>query len=144
MDARSMSFDSCAFDSVFDKGTIDAVMCSDEDNSNVIKMVAEVSRVLKPGGFFLSISYGSPESRMPILDKPEHRWKIYMRMLGTHKDAQMNECHYIYVMQKDVVLDGAADAPVVHDPNTEIFEVYLNGSLGKIPLEIAPIVVKKK
>ncbi|EFA76649.1 hypothetical protein PPL_09954 [Heterostelium album PN500] len=152
MDGRDMDFESDSFDSIFDKGTIDAVMCSDDDNSNAKRMITEVSRVLKPGGFFVVMTYGSPENRLPVLNVANYNWTVYMRMLGTSPDAQSNQCHYIYIMRKNIAnsdnstadqaslqqLKSIATNPF--DPSTEHFETYLYSSVGKIALEVTPVV----
>ncbi|GAM21347.1 hypothetical protein SAMD00019534_045220, partial [Acytostelium subglobosum LB1] len=138
MDGRHMTFANESFDSVFDKGTIDAVMCSDDDNSNARMMIAEVARVLRPGGFFIVMTYGSPESRLPILDVPSLGWTVHLRLVGTHSEANINECHYVYIMHKHQVADSPTTAHI--DPSKEVFDVYLNSSVGKIALEVTPIV----
>ncbi|EGG15658.1 hypothetical protein DFA_10500 [Cavenderia fasciculata] len=146
MDGRNMEFPNEYFDSIFDKGTIDAVMCSDSDNQNAVKMVAEVARVLKPGGYFVVMTYGAPEGRMPLFQVADYNWSIEMRMLGTHENAQMNECHYAYILKKNNIIIENGDAASSTDDNDtdtnqeEEFKVYLNSSIGKVPLEIIPIV----
>ena len=61
MDACDMSlFDDGSFDAVIDKGTLDA-MCSDDSaasSARVTSMVAEIARVLRPGGKYLVITLG--------------------------------------------------------------------------------------
>jgi ubiquinone/menaquinone biosynthesis C-methylase UbiE len=57
MDVRSMSYPDESFDLVIDKSTIDSLMCSDHPLLNVAKMLEEGYRVLRKGGYFLTISY---------------------------------------------------------------------------------------
>lgn len=45
-----------SFDMVLDKGTLDALMCSDNNESVAYTMMAEVVRLLKPSGFFVCVS----------------------------------------------------------------------------------------
>ena len=60
-DARSLSFNAMSFDLCLDKGTIDAMMCSDEEGrSNVRSICEEASRVLRPGGAFVIVSHMNP------------------------------------------------------------------------------------
>jgi ubiquinone/menaquinone biosynthesis C-methylase UbiE len=52
------------FDLAIDKSTIDTLLCSGNSFENVATTMKEVQRVLKPGGYLLSISYGKPENRV--------------------------------------------------------------------------------
>ncbi|KYQ99865.1 hypothetical protein DLAC_03817 [Tieghemostelium lacteum] len=133
MDGRQMDFLDETFESIFDKGTVDAVMCSDDDNSNALKIVEEVYRVLKPGGVFIIMSYGSPEARLPLVNrKDKFNWSYEMRMGGKTSNVNANECHYIYIMRK---VDP--NQPTLTKPeNAEVFLNYLNSSIGKVPLEV--------
>ena len=64
MDALNMNvFQDEMFDTIFDKGTLDAVMCSDNFVVDSHKMISEVYRILKPGGRYICITYGDPEHR---------------------------------------------------------------------------------
>jgi len=45
------------FDAVIDKGCIDCVMCAPQSTANCTTALENISRVLKPGGKFYSISY---------------------------------------------------------------------------------------
>eukprot|EP01132_Coremiostelium_polycephalum_P005434 gene5434-6778_t len=138
MDGRDLQFGNDYFDGIFDKGTLDAVMCTDEDNSNAKQICLEVSRVLKPGSFFVVLTYGSPESRLPILKDKKYNWSVTTRVVGMNKDVGINHCHYLYIMKKNSMeLDGA-DQP--EDPIlNEKFENFLNSSIGKIPLEVLTV-----
>ncbi|MFS7905806.1 putative endothelin-converting enzyme 1 [Helianthus anomalus] len=77
MDVRDMGFfldDS--FDSVIDKGTLDSLMCGTDAPISASQMLGEVSRVLKPGGTYMLITYGDPTVRMPHINRPVYNWKI--------------------------------------------------------------------
>ncbi|XP_022953338.1 methyltransferase-like protein 13 [Cucurbita moschata] len=77
MDVRDMSFfPDEKFDAVVDKGTLDALMCGTDASISAAKMLGEVSRLLKPGGVYLLITYGDPKARMPYLMRPSYNWKI--------------------------------------------------------------------
>jgi len=54
--------DDC-FDVIVDKGLFDALLCSQDNLSNMHALVGEMYRVLKPGGVYIVISHGAPESR---------------------------------------------------------------------------------
>ncbi|XP_020108094.1 methyltransferase-like protein 13 isoform X2 [Ananas comosus] len=69
MDVRDMSFfRDESFDCVIDK---DAPVCASQ-------MVEEVSRLLRPGGIFMLITYGDPSVRIPHLNQARYGWKIVL------------------------------------------------------------------
>eukprot|EP00891_Asterochloris_glomerata_P007145 jgi/Astpho2/7145/Aster-01471 len=69
-DVRNMpQYPTAFFDAVLDKGTLDALMCGDQADTNVDDMLQEASRVLRPGGCLIEVTYGSPGSRLPRLGK---------------------------------------------------------------------------
>jgi 2-polyprenyl-3-methyl-5-hydroxy-6-metoxy-1,4-benzoquinol methylase len=61
MDVTAMSFESNSFHIIIDKGTFDAVLCSDE--RHWISMLNECSRVLKRHGKMFVITYDHPKNR---------------------------------------------------------------------------------
>ena len=67
MDVQNMSYKSESFDFVLDKSTIDALLCSDTPYFSVARMTREVYRVLRPGGTYFVVSYGSPLYRLEHL-----------------------------------------------------------------------------
>eukprot|EP00892_Ulva_mutabilis_P012740 jgi/Ulvmu1/9839/UM056_0080.1 len=65
-DCRNMrSFDDNSFAAVLDKGTMDAMLCAEDDTGNACKMLNEVYRVLSNGGAYLWCTSGVPNTRMP-------------------------------------------------------------------------------
>ncbi|KAL4561977.1 hypothetical protein LXL04_034163 [Taraxacum kok-saghyz] len=77
MDVRDMGFfvDN-SFDSVIDKGTLDSLMCGTDAPLSASQMLGEVSRILKPGGIYMLITYGDPTVRMSHINRPAYNWKI--------------------------------------------------------------------
>ena len=63
-----MRYEDDFFDIAIDKSTIDALLCGEDAFLNVAKMTKEVSRVIKPNGFYFIISYGIPETRIIHLE----------------------------------------------------------------------------
>lgn len=64
-DALNMpEFKDESFDVVIEKSTLDAILCGDKSFLNAAKMLKEVQRILKTGGLYIIISYGSPENRL--------------------------------------------------------------------------------
>jgi hypothetical protein len=66
-----------SFDAIVDKGTIDCVLCGEHAAAAAAGMLSEAWRVLKPGGHYVGISYGTPKSRMPLFtQQPGCAWII--------------------------------------------------------------------
>ena len=58
MSCTSLDYDSDMFDVVIDKSTIDCLVCGKRAYQKTAQTMKECQRVLKPGGFFMSISFG--------------------------------------------------------------------------------------
>ena len=69
MDVRNLKYEDNCFDLAVDKSTIDALLCGDNAFINVAKMIKEVQRVLKVGGYYMIVSYGTQEYRMLQLNR---------------------------------------------------------------------------
>ncbi|CAL1411758.1 unnamed protein product [Linum trigynum] len=102
MDVREMSaFADDSFGSVIDKGTLDSLMCGNDAPISAAQMLGEVSRLLKPGGTYMLITYGDPKVRMPHLMRPVYNWKIMLYIIprpGFHKPApgsSSSSCAYL-------------------------------------------------
>lgn len=105
MDVREIKFPEKYFDLVIDKSTIDALLCGDKSFVNVAKMLNEVQRVLKDGGVYMIISYGSPDYRIFHLDREHLNFDITIYTIK--KDYFIDEVskkyvktHYVYVCKK--------------------------------------------
>jgi len=62
-----------AFDVVIDKGCLDCILCGDESTKRITGALKEVSRALKPGGTFISISFA--EDRNDVYNNAaEFQW----------------------------------------------------------------------
>ncbi|GLT39685.1 hypothetical protein SLA2020_138630 [Shorea laevis] len=82
MDVRDMSFfPDESFDSIIDKGTLDSLMCGSDAPISSARMLGEVSRLLKPGGTYMLITYGDPTVRMPHVNRPVYNWKIELYVI---------------------------------------------------------------
>ena len=109
------------FDFVFDKSTIDALLCGENSFVNVAKMLKETQRVLKPGGNYFAVSYGKPESRsfhleQAFLSFDIREFVMYDEAAVTSKEKE-EKTHYVYVCTK------RSDADQVM---TENFEKVMN------------------
>ncbi|XP_047334304.1 EEF1A lysine methyltransferase 4 [Impatiens glandulifera] len=83
LDVRDMSyFEDETFDGVIDKGTLDSLMCGTNSPISAAQMLGEVSRLLKPGGTYMLITYGDPSVRMSHLIRPAYDWKIELYIIS--------------------------------------------------------------
>lgn len=64
MDITNMTFADSSFDVIFDKGTLDALYTGVPEGVKVA--VAHIFRMLKPGGVFVSMTFGSPLNRRDL------------------------------------------------------------------------------
>lgn len=98
MDCTQMNYDDNSFDLIIDKGTIDALACSDDDEYNIRSTVSECMRVLRPGGIYMVISFGEESRRMHFFKgKGEVRCEAFV---NEEKRAPGN-VHYIYTTVKE-------------------------------------------
>ena len=106
MDVRDIKYEDNFFDLAIDKSTMDALLCGDNSFVNVAKMIKEIQRVLKVGGYYMIISYGAPKYRLMHLNRKFEKFKI--EILKVEKDYVeedgYDKHHYIYLCQK---LEGA-------------------------------------
>lgn len=135
MDVRDMSFfGDESFDCVLDKGTLDAMMCGDDAPHGASKMLAEVARLVRPGGIYMLITYGAPKERVSLLNQGGCHWKIGLYIMATpgYQSKWSNstpqptmeevaltvelpldyvlkdpESHFIYVCHKSDAVNGA-------------------------------------
>mmetsp|Transcript_14963 Transcript_14963/g.47710 ORF Transcript_14963/g.47710 Transcript_14963/m.47710 type:complete len:213 (+) Transcript_14963:14-652(+) len=108
MNACSLEYADEYFDVALDKGTLDSILCGEGSTANAAKMCSEASRVLKPNGVLLVISYGQPDNRLSYLEKEEYGWTVDVQTVPKPtvsaaavpdaKDA--SSVHYIYVCRK--------------------------------------------
>ena len=130
MDASDMAYKDESFDLIIDKSTIDALLCGDHCFMLVAKMLKEISRVLKVGGYYIIISYGNPETRMVHLERDHLAFEIQIYTIKRQDDDEQEKTHYVYICKKlpeavdnlnnfDLVykeLEGAED---IEDQNEE-------------------------
>ena len=57
--------DSESFTFILDKATLDCVTCSDQYGKKTQQYLENVHRILAPGGTYLCVSHGRPETRLP-------------------------------------------------------------------------------
>jgi ubiquinone/menaquinone biosynthesis C-methylase UbiE len=96
-DCMALPFPKATYDAAFDKGTMDALLCSETASANVKAMFMEVIRTLKPSGIFVEISLAGPDDRLSYFRTPGLRWKmIHLETVPGFMDAPT----YVYIFQK--------------------------------------------
>ena len=96
MDVRKLEYPTEHFDIAIDKSTIDALLCGEEAYLNVARMTKEVQRVLKTGGHYMVISYGTPDSRLEHFHWGHLHWDVSHRVVSEETENP----HYLYLCQK--------------------------------------------
>ena len=74
-------------------------MCASEDSA--IKMFHEISRVLRPGGYYILISGADESRRVPFLENSTFKWKLKHFTIETNQPPDVD---HIYVMKQPNVL----------------------------------------
>jgi len=129
MNMCALDFGDASFNVVLDKGTMDSILCGKGSITNVAAMCMEVSRVLKPDGVFIIVSYGIPGNRLQYLQEETYKWRVSVHTVPkpsatassssspTATDAadptDASSVHYVYICQKGSVtpiLAGSREA----------------------------------
>ena len=101
MDVFNMKFKNNFFDLIIDKGTLDAISCSYDYNINIAKMLKEIQRVLKISGYYMIISYESPENRIIHLKRKFLNFKVdSIKIKQSNNKGIKDDFNYIYLCQK--------------------------------------------
>lgn len=80
--------DSDSFTCIIDKGTLDCVACSSDNTAamqvggiskRVKQMLDNLHRILAPGGCYICVSHGRPETRLPLIASSaanNYKWTV--------------------------------------------------------------------
>lgn len=88
MDACSLTFDDASFDTAIDKGTLDAIACSEAFDWFLPRMARSIVRVLRPGGIWMCVSFTPPEIALPLLEECKEweveveKWRSFWMYVG--------------------------------------------------------------
>ena len=85
------------FDCIFDKGTIDALICNEHPGKIMRKIFNGVLRSLKKGGYFVVISFGDEDDRQSYFEKEEFAWDL-VQILTISND--IGTPHFVYICRK--------------------------------------------
>ncbi|XP_040863243.1 EEF1A lysine methyltransferase 4 isoform X2 [Glycine max] len=141
MDVRDMSlFPDESFDGVIDKGTLDSLMCGTDAPISAAQMLAEVCRLLKPGGTYILITYGDPTVRMPHISRPVFNWKITLYNIprpGFQKPESSTPSRKSYLEPIPLTEKGLLPADfVLEDPDSHY--IYVCKKINDTEIENIP------
>ncbi|XP_056246287.1 EEF1A lysine methyltransferase 4 [Seriola aureovittata] len=102
MDVRQLCFPAASFDVILEKATLDAIMVEEKSPWDVSPQTAcfvhqaltEISRCLKPGGRFVSVTFAQPFFRKRLYARTEYNWSIKQYSYGEGFQ------YFVYVMTK--------------------------------------------
>ena len=112
MNALDIEYEDEQFDIIFDKATLDCILCDVQANKKAKIYMDEVYRLLKPKGYFFMVSNSEPKNRNNYLLKPEYKFNIMVHKIeNEEKDVKyydmldynlnyLKKPHYVYVCQK--------------------------------------------
>lgn len=107
MDVKALEMPDACFDLIIDKGLFDAQLCDEDNLNSITTMVAEIDRVLKPGGTYVVISHGMPAARLGYLQKRELNWDVKLTEIPKQQLSGQDEgpspSYYMYTCRKNVV-----------------------------------------
>ena len=85
------------FNAVFDKGTMDTLLCNNSNGvKNAKKELFEITQIMKVGGFFFLISVGIPKTREFLFQDP----RLGMKVIEIREVENDGTKYYFYVVQK--------------------------------------------
>lgn len=101
MDCSKMDLPDSSIDTIFDKGTFDALVCAD-DQDLVPKTLEEVYRVLKPGGKLFLVTFGGPSQRIPLIRKKKYNWTLHPVVeLHCKYLLPTEQGHFVFILEKN-------------------------------------------
>ena len=106
---KMTNFKDAQFDAVIDKGTLDCILCGDRSQKNVKFALGEIYRVLKPGGVYVCVSYGTREQREDYFNRLDWHLVVHRIAKTTIEKAsvvqkeirEQTNFTWVYVMTKD-------------------------------------------
>lgn len=101
---QHLEFEDNEFDVIFDKATLDSILCGENALPLVVEVMKELHRVLKVGGVYIIVSNANEENRKNLFD--EQLWEYQMlpiekpNKMFVIDDKETNIHHFIYILTK--------------------------------------------
>nr|CCC91741.1 conserved hypothetical protein [Trypanosoma congolense IL3000] len=129
----TLSPDDTLFDFVIDKGLVDATLGGGNSFHNLYTLTKNISRVMKKGARFLSVSYGAPETRIDHFRRRKLNFDVEHRTVEKSvfaSGAAPTGSYHVYIMTKldakQVVTPGAMDEGVLSGDTDDDDDFYDN------------------
>ncbi|KQK06474.1 EEF1A lysine methyltransferase 4 isoform X2 [Brachypodium distachyon] len=133
-DVREMSFfEDGSFDCIIDKGTLDAMMCGDDAPHGASRMLAEVARLIRPGGIYMLITYGAPKERVTLLNQVGCHWKVELYIMPTpaYQRKWINDASHATMWRVALTVDGQLPPDyVLKDPDSNFVYVSYKSDIA--------------
>ena len=101
MDCTDMTFEDSSFDVVIEKFVMDAMACGNNAPLVIGTYLKEVQRVLRPGGRFVCITYGSPDSRLEYFSQRHLEFSMRHEELSAPSGRST---HWVYICTKPQIM----------------------------------------
>mmetsp|Transcript_33419 Transcript_33419/g.32467 ORF Transcript_33419/g.32467 Transcript_33419/m.32467 type:complete len:127 (+) Transcript_33419:418-798(+) len=83
---------------------------------NVALSLKEIQRVLKDGGVYMFISYGSPENRTLHFERAHLKFSLQTFQIAPSSAKSKDSIHYVYILRKQ---EGADEQCALNWPTVE-------------------------
>ena len=125
MDILDLPLEAGSVDIVLEKATLDSFLAgeaspwnlSKEGRDMIEKSLTEISRVLRPSGAFVSLTFAQPHFRLPLYAKREYEWSVTMETLSS--DTSFHFFLYTMVKGEELDLDKLNDLMQLKGPKLE-------------------------
>jgi len=132
MDLLKMSFEDNTFDSVIDKGTLDAIMADDSTGTTekVTAIIAEIRRVLKNSGRYICVSLAQGHIVDFIVKQFAEGWLVRLHQVKLGDSVEQAEGGigkalpvFVFIMTKIMSIEGRPSLKVITICVMSIFNV---------------------
>eukprot|EP01121_Diplochlamys_sp_Union-15-3_P012285 TRINITY_DN3661_c0_g1_i1.p1 TRINITY_DN3661_c0_g1~~TRINITY_DN3661_c0_g1_i1.p1 ORF type:complete len:223 (+),score=42.82 TRINITY_DN3661_c0_g1_i1:45-713(+) len=102
MDVRALGIKDHSVDCVLDKGTLDALACSQNYLRDIPLMCKEMYRVLKKGGLWMIITFSDPNGRMEYFEDKNFDWNVQSQEVirDAVVEGEQPARHWVHIITK--------------------------------------------
>ena len=147
-DMLALSFRDSSFDLVIDKGAIDAMLCSQQASNNITvdAVLAQVERLLRPGGVFISVTCEGPAARKSMLERAASSFcQMSVAKVPKSERNQLNgsRLHYIYAATTsscDTTAPAQSQRKRAAETGLELEDDLLQAIIGEDTVRLAKLI----